>query len=456
MQPTRDYLYKMLRIGGACVVFELISAVSMAGIAGASFYCQNKRATNDHEKIIKIADAAGLKTKEGGIRIYRKSKPKDKNYTEYVYKIPLGLSFKKFEDQKQLFIDGLNNKSRPDLNLANLKNINWKGDVVKQVKDILNNRIMLDKQIEMEYDGMLRFRVYDEGLKERYDLTEPILDKCKDWTVPIGVSFKEIIYHDFESESGSHILFGGATDTGKSTTLNVIINSLLYLHPNDVEFTLIDLKGGLEFGPYENLKQVKRFATDVDSAERVLKEAKHDMANTFEMLRRKGKKNVKQAGIKKRHFVIIDEAAELTSEDETDKEVKKQKVKCENYLKDIARRGRASGMKLIYSTQNPTSEVISSQIKRNLITRICLPVDTSTASVVVLDEKGGESLPLIQGRAIYKRHRKTTMQAFLIEDELITKIIKPHKEKKRGGLNAPTKSKEFGTSRTNPLEFKEA
>jgi FtsK/SpoIIIE family len=425
----------------------------MLGIAGTSYYYQNKNAVNDHEKIIKIADAAGLKTKEGGIRIYRKRK--HDNYIEYVYKIPLGLSFKEFEDKKQLFIDGLNNKSRPDLNLANLKNIDWKGDVMKQLKDIVQNRIILDKQIEMEYDGMLKFRVYEKGLETRYDLTEDILKKCKAWTVPLGVTYKDTIYHNFESESGSHILFGGATDTGKSTILNVIINSLLFLHPDDVSFTLIDLKGGLEFGPYENLKQVKRFANDVDSAERVLKEAKNDMANTFEILRRKGKKNVKQAGIKKRHFVIIDEAAELSSDGETDKKVKEKKINCENYIKDIARRGRASGMKLIYSTQNPTSEVIGSQIKRNLITRICLPVDTSTASVVVLDEKGGESLPLIQGRAIYKRHRKTIMQAFYIDDKLINRIIKPYIAKKRGGLNAPVKANEFRKTGTDTFKLEE-
>ncbi|MEN2468188.1 FtsK/SpoIIIE domain-containing protein [Ornithinibacillus sp. JPR2-1] len=428
------------------ILFEILSTASMAGITGASYYFQNKNATNDHEKIKIIADEAGLKTREGGIRIYRKRKH-DK-YTEYVYKIPLGLSFKDFEDKKHLFIDGLNNKSRPDLNLANLKNINWKGDVLKQLQDILNNRIKLDKQIEMEYDGMLRFKVYEEGLKKRYDLTEDILKKCKAWTVPIGVSYKEIIYHDFESESGSHILFGGATDTGKSTTLNVIINSLLYNQPDDVEFTLIDLKGGLEFGPYEHLKQVKRFATDVDSAEKVLKEAKFDMASTFEMLRRKGKRNVKLAGIKKRHFIIIDEAAELASEGETDKEVKKKKVNCEKYIKDIARRGRASGMKLIYSTQNPTSEVIGSQIKRNLITRICLPVDTSTASIVVLDEGGAEKLPLIQGRAIYKRHRSTTMQAFYINDDLIKKNIKSNKE----GLGASGKGVTPRKTGTNSIK----
>ncbi len=405
-------------------MFEVFSTLSMLGIAGSSYYFQNKQSNNDHDKIKKIADEIGLKTKDGGLQIYKRRK-RD-NYTDYIYKIPLGISFKDVEDKKHIFVDGLNNKSRSDLNLQNLKNINWKGDVLKQLKDIFNNRIQLDKQIELSYDGMLKFRVYDNGLEEQYDITKEIMDKCKSWSVPIGVTQNEIIFHDFESQSGSHILLGGATDMGKSTILNVITSSLINNHPNDVEFTLIDLKGGLEFGVYENLKQVKNFATDIDGAEIVLKQVKDEMEHTFNMLRRKGKKNVKHAGIKKRHFIIIDEAAEITSDGETDKEIKKQKIRCENYIKDISRRGRASGMKLIYSTQNPTSEVIGSQVKRNLITRICLPVDTSTASIVVLDEGGAEKLPLLQGRAIYKRHRPKTMQAYYIEDKLIDEIIKPH------------------------------
>lgn len=421
------------------MLYELVTTTSLLAVAGSSYYFQNKNATNDHEKIKKIADAAGLKIKDEGIRIYRK-RPKD-NYTEYVYKIPLGLSFKQFEDNKQRFIDGLNNKSRPDLNLKNLKNINWKGDVIKQLQDIFNNRIKLDKHIEMDYDGMLKFRIYDQGLKSNYLLTEDIIKKCKSWNVPLGLALNEQINHDFES--GSHVLIGGATDMGKSTILNALITSLIYNHPNDVEFTLIDLKGGLEFGSYENLKQVKYFASDIESAELVLKEVKNEMSNTFDMLRKKGKKNVKQAGIKKRHFVIIDEAAELSSDGETDKDIKKLKIRCENYIKDIARRGRASGIRLIYSTQYPTTETIDSQVKRNMLTRICLPVDTSTASVVVLDEGGAEKLPLIQGRSIYKRHRSKTMQAFNISDDLVKKIISPYLVKEGRNVKRETRKTSF-------------
>lgn len=408
------------------MIFEILSTASLGAVAGSAYYFQNKSASNDHEKIIKIADAAGLKVGKESIRIYRRRHDKKKGFAEYVYKIPLGLSFKQFVDNKQLFIDGLNNKSRTDINLANLKTIDWKGDILSQIKAIFNNRILLDKQLEIEYDGMLRFRVYEQGLGDSYEVNEELFDACKPWNIPMGVTLNGRIFHDFESQSGSHVLFGGATDMGKSTILNVAINALLHNHSDDVSFTLIDLKGGLEFGEYEDLRQVKHFATSVSEAESILESVRDEMEATFQVLRKKRKRNVKQAGIRKRHFVIIDEAAELSSAGELDADVKKAKINCENYIKDIARRGRASGMRLLYSTQYPTTETISSQVKRNLITRVSLAVDTATASGVVLDEGGAEKLPLIAGRAIYKRHRTQVMQAYKIDDNFIEKNIAPH------------------------------
>lgn len=405
------------------MLFEILSTGTMLGVMGGSYYFQHNQ-SKDNEKIEKIAERCNLYTSEEKIRLYRKHKRKD--HIEYVYKIPLGMSFKQFEEKKQTFIDGLNNKSKPDLNIANIKKIDWKKDVPKQIKHLMNNRVALDKQVEMVYDGMLKFRVYDQGLLTRYDVTKQIMSECKKWHVPLGESLNSRIIHDFEKSS--HVLIGGATDTGKSTILNIIISTLVHNHPDDVEFTLVDLKGGLEFGAYENIKQTKNFATDAKGALDALRKVQMDMSDIFQMLRKKGKKNIKQTNIKKRHFVIIDEAAELASDGESDADVKKLKIKCEGVIKDIARRGRASGIKLLYCTQYPTKETVSSQVKRNLLTRICLPVDTSTASIVVLDEGGAEQLPDIPGRAIYKKNRCSAMQSFCIEDELIEDIIKPHKE----------------------------
>lgn len=395
----------------------------MLGVLGTSYYYKTNL-NKDSDKILKIAENCGLYKKEEKIRLYRRNYNKKLKFTEYVFKIPLGLELEDFQSKFGKFKDGLNNRSVRKIELQDLKRLKFDRSLLKQIQDIINKRVQLNKEIEMEYDGMLIMRVYDQGLQDRYDLTEEIIKKCKLWHVPLGMSLSKEIVHDFEK--GPHLLIGGATDTGKSNILNLIITVLLYLHPEDVEFTLIDLKGGLEFGVYENIKQVKNFATNAEEAKDALEKVQEKMSSTFDMLRRKGKKNVKHAGIKKRHFVIIDESAELASAGEQDTEIKKIKIECENLIKDIARRGRASGIRLLYCTQYPTTETVSSQVKRNLMVRICFPVDTSTASGVVLDEGGAEKLPLTQGRAIYKRNRKSEMQAYLVEDDFIEKIITPH------------------------------
>lgn len=405
------------------MLFEILSTGTMMGVMGTSYYFKTN-ASKDHEKIEKIAKELNLSTKEEQIRLYRKHK--SPNCTEYVYKIPLGLSYNHFTDKKDVFVDGLNNKSKPELDWRMLKEINWKEDLLPQFKRILNHRKKLNRELEIEYDGMLKFRVYDEGLLTRYDLNKQIISKLPKWHVAVGKTLDGQITHNFEK--GAHILLGGATDMGKSTILNNIITTLTHNHPDDVEFTLIDLKGGIELGQYENMKQVKHFADDVNSAAVALNHVGAKMARIFNQLRENGQKDIRETNIKKRHFLIIDEAAELTSHDETDKEVKATKIHCENMLKDIARRGRASGIRIIYATQNPTREAVSTQVKRNLITRICLPVDTSIASQVVLDEGGGEKLPIEQGRAIYKRHKCQTMQSYYVPKKLTKEVIAPYVE----------------------------
>lgn len=389
------------------MLFEILTTTSMAAVAGASYYYQNKTATNDHEKIKKIADAAGLNNKEGSIRIYRKVRKK--GYMEYVYKIPLGLSFSQFEEKKQVFIDGLNNKSRPDLNLANLKNIDWKGDVVKQIKAIVTNRVKLDKHIEMEYDGMLKIRVYEKGLETMYPFNEELLPG--EWKIPIGYTYKNLLTHDFESRP--HMIVAGATGFGKSEYLKLIISVLIKQQPKHLRLHLIDLKGGTELGPFRKIKQCVKFARDPKEAKKVLEAIQEDMNAKLDGNFENDFKDVKTAGQKERDFVIIDEAADL---DEESKEL----------VVDLCRRGRSAGYRVIYATQYPTNETLPSQVRANIGARVCFRLETNAQSRAVLDEGGAEELPEIEGRAIFRRVKNYFVQTPYIEETEIKKIINPH------------------------------
>lgn len=429
------------------MLFEIFTTATMLGVLGASSYY--KSSSNDVDKIVKIANNSGLSKSDESIRIYRRHHNKKKNYTEYVFKIPYGLEAKDFQDKIGKFKDGLNNRSQQRVNLKQLKELDLNKNVLKQIQNAFNHREPLNREVELEYDGMLKVRVYDRGLETKYPISENSFKQTNPWTIPLGVTLNNRILHNFEK--AKHILVGGATDTGKSTILNVITSGLIAKHPDDVKFTFLDLKGGLEFSMYEHLEQTQGFANNVEESLDVLLNVQNDMNKIFKRLKREGKRDVKQLGITERHFVIIDEAAELSTEDETDAEVRKIKVKCEGIIKDLARRGRASGIRLIYATQYPTKEAVSSQVKRNLLTRICLPVDTNIASRVVLDEPGAEELPIIPGRAYYKHHKKSMMQSYFIEDSTIERIIKPYRRERRASYEIQAEE----TSRSHLAKFEE-
>ncbi|RYI24988.1 cell division protein FtsK [Bacillus infantis] len=395
------------------MIVEVLTSFLAAGILGSSFIYQQGGGGNDHKKIETIAANSGLISKDKkSIRIHRRTK--QKGYTEYVYQMPQGLSEKDFKDKLHRFQDGLNIKRTVlDITMDDIKGLKLNKTLPEQIQDLLKKKRELKKEVEISFDGMLIFRVYDEPLTTEWFFNEKLAKKCKGWNVPVGLSRKGLIFHDFEKKS--HIIVAGTTDFGKSNWVNCTINTLLYTHPEDVSFTLIDLKGGLEFNRYRHLKQVKAYASNVEEAQEALTLAVEEMDRVTEHLLEKGYSNVKEAGFKGRHFIVIDEAADMADD-----------AKCQELLKDIARKGRASGLRLIYTTQYPTAETISSQVKRNCIGRLCFVLDTSTASNVVLDQSGAENLPLIQGRALYKDVKLIEVQAPYITSDEINKFIKPH------------------------------
>src|SRR5690606_34072931 len=115
------------------MIFEIDSTLVMGGVAGYTFL-YHSGATNDHTKIQRIAANTGLIVKEGRstrtIHLLRRTK--HDWGAEYVYRIPLGLSFTDFKNKRDQLQDGLNNKTGLiDISFDDIKQ-------VKLNKDILN------------------------------------------------------------------------------------------------------------------------------------------------------------------------------------------------------------------------------------------------------------------------------------------------------------------------------
>ncbi|MCG6796343.1 FtsK/SpoIIIE domain-containing protein [Geobacillus sp. YHL] len=396
------------------MIFEIVTSVVMGGVFVATKFFESGGG-NDAKKIQKICDNVGLYVKENGvkksIRIHRKSKIE--GGIEYVFQIPLGLSFKDFEAKKDVLQDGLNVKrSVLDISLDDLRSLKFNKDILKQIQFLLEKRKRLNKEIDLEFDGMLRIRVYDEPLPTMFLLDESMFNKCKGWEVPIGTSRSKFVTHDFEKVS--HLIIAGATNMGKSNFIKMMITALVYRKPNDVKFTIIDLKNGLSLGRFKDLRQTENFAINPEQAKEALKKVQEQMSKTMDYLFQNGYEDVAEAGFKERHFVIIDEAADIADDKD-----------CVEILEDIARRGRASGFYLVYATQYPTTQTVSSQVKRNCMGRLCFVVDSAIASNVVLDQSGAEDLPLIQGRAIYKTIKCKTVQVPYADNKFIQTTIQP-------------------------------
>jgi S-DNA-T family DNA segregation ATPase FtsK/SpoIIIE len=244
------------------------------------------------------------------------------------------------------------------------------------------------------------------------------------WEVCLGFAREQTVYHDFDKIP--MMVVAGTTQYGKSVFLKNAITTLINNHPNDVSITLLDLKGGLAFNRFKNCRQVVTVAKDVSESLKALQAVHAAIITKQAEYLKNGFENIRDSKDKKRHFIIIDEGAELASKGATDPEVKRMKMQCEHIIAEIARIGGGLGFRLIFATQYPTADTLPRQVKQNCDARLCFRLQTDVASQVVLDEAGAEKLPLIKGRAIYQTDRKLIVQTPLIENELIDRTIRPH------------------------------
>lgn len=399
----------------------------MGGIALNAFIRKNGMSTNDSGKIQRIISLSGLNVKDGKdtltTQIIRKQQF-DWGW-EYAYRIPLGRSFDDYRAKQRVIEDGLNNR-RQRITISDLKELQIDATIIEQIKELWKRKLMEYKELEITFDGLLKIRVYNEPLPKYV-----MFHQGSDWRVPVGITREKntFRYHDFEHIP--HMVLGGATRYGKSNFINSMITSLLKSQPEHVHLFLIDLKGGVEFGDYENLKQTVSIAYEPEEALITLQAAYDRMRNVQNRLRTLGKKNVQEAGIKERFFIIIDEVGELNPAEAIGTSDKKLKQECQTLMSQIARLGAGLGFRQILASQYTTGDVIPRQCKQNSDAKLSFRVQSATASRVILDEGGAENLPQIKGRAIYQTaDKREILQTPLITPEIIHETISPHIVKK--------------------------
>ncbi|UPW81889.1 FtsK/SpoIIIE domain-containing protein [Lysinibacillus sp. Ag94] len=405
------------------MLFEILTTSLMGGIALKAFSKHKGLSSNDSGKIQRIMSLSGLNVRDGKDTLTTQL-VKKKQFEwgwEYKYRIPLGRSFSDYEAKQKVFEDGLNNR-RKNVTFNDLRQLRLDSDLLLQLKKLWKAKLTEQKEIELSYDGLLIVRVYDKPLAKEV----PFITG-EGWRVPVGVAraMNEFKYHDFELVP--HLVLGGATRYGKSNFINSTICSLITSQSDYVHFYLIDLKGGVELCDYENIKQTISIAYEPYEALHTLQMAYDKMRDIQRQLKRLGKKNVQQAGIKERYFVVIDEVGELNASESVTRDEKLLKQECQTIMSQIARLGAGLGFRLVVATQYPVGDVIPRQVKQNADAKLCFRVQSAVASRVVLDAEGAESLPMIKGRAIYQTaDKRETLQTLLITPQIIHDTIQPH------------------------------
>ncbi|MEW5873567.1 MAG: DNA translocase FtsK [Candidatus Zixiibacteriota bacterium] len=189
-----------------------------------------------------------------------------------------------------------------------------------------------------------------------------------------------------------HLLIAGATGSGKSVCINVIITSLLYRHhPRDVRLLFVDPKM-LELSMYQGIPHLERpVVTNPRAAERLLVDAVREMDDRYKTLAGAGVRSIADYNLKVEPnerlpyiVIVVDELADLM--------LSQSAAKIEMTITRLAQMARAVGIHLILATQRPSVDVITGLIKANFSCRIAFQVATKVDSRTILDGNGAEKL----------------------------------------------------------------
>ncbi len=219
-------------------------------------------------------------------------------------------------------------------------------------------------------------------------------------SAPIGIDAAgNILNLDLhEKKHGPHGLIAGMTGSGKSETIITLLLSLAVNYsPDEVQFVLIDYKGGGLAGAFENrrtgikLPHLVGTITNLDTSEmnRTLVSIKSELQRRQQIFNRaKEELNTGTIDIYKYQslvrdgliqeplshlFIVCDEFAEL----------KQQQPDFMDEIVSAARIGRSLGIHLILATQKP-SGVVDDQIWSNSRFKICCKVQTAEDSSEML------------------------------------------------------------------------
>ena len=232
-----------------------------------------------------------------------------------------------------------------------------------------------------------------------------ILNLGESFTGPVSVDLSRV----------PHILLGGATGSGKSVLLKLL---LMQANKKGANVCIADFKGGVDFPPVWHKECWMCF--EEQSTLELLTELAEELERRKQLLKASGLPNIDHYNAVtgenlQRYIFACDELAEMLDKTGLTKEQKEIAVKIESRLSVIARQGRAFGIHLILATQRPDSTILNGQIKNNINCRICGRADNVLSQIILDNTNAADQIPEdAQGRFIL--HDGTVFQAYWFDD----------------------------------------
>jgi len=260
-----------------------------------------------------------------------------------------------------------------------------------------------------------------------------------------------------------HMLIAGATGSGKSVFIHSLITSLLYkARPDQVKLLLVDPKR-VELAKYKALPHLLcPIISDFDEAKVAVERLYIEMENRYKIFQAAECTSLEQyLEFAQQHnlkrlpyiFAILDEYNDLVE----------GMPQVSDWVQRIAQKSRAAGIHIVLATQRPTTNVVTGNVKNNMVTKVALRVASAIDSMTVLGHAGSEVLmgngDMFLANPLFNRTGEIRVQGAYISDEEIMKVTQYLRERyvpdyHPGFLNLVDKSS-MGPAYSPTIEDKE-
>lgn len=339
-----------------------------------------------------------------------------------------------------------------NLNYGQL-NLSEHKDRINTIIKAAGEKAQTTMKVEVPFEELLE----SAGLSEDKFWSETTIDKI---VVPLGPHNVEE-NQDLVLGKGTahHGIIIGKTGSGKTNLMDIIITTLaLKYSPDEIRFYLIDLKKGVGFKPYSDVKLPHAEVIAIDSerefALSVLRGLVKEMDGRGDLFRSRSVDNIKAyrekmerenpAGGKDaeakmpRLLLVVDEFQNLFLEDD---QIGRDAAMI---LDRLAREGRSFGIHILLGSQSLAGKAsnMSSSTLGQIGIRIALMCNESDARQIMADDNAEARLLSRPGEAIYNAQNgliegNRRFQVALFKDDIRQKYLQKAAAKANGHYRKP-------------------